>query len=766
MRVTSESTPSLPAPSPPEARGGWFTRRQFTLGLALTLLAAFPLVVLGRESFYFRDFGLFGYPLAYYHREGFWRGDWPLWNPYNVFGMPFLAQWNTLVLYPGSLLYLVLPLPWSLNLFCLAHLCLGGVGMYTLGWHGTKSRLGASVAGVAFALNGVLLCSLKWPNNIAVLGWMPWVVWLVERAWREGRGATLRAALVATVQMLAGTPELILLTWVVVGALWAAQMVQGRLPRAPMVRRLAAVMGLTAALSAAQLLPFLDLLAHSQRNTQFGGSGWAMPWWGWGNFLVPLFHCFRSHQGVFAQLGQYWIASYYLGLPVVGAALWSLARGRRKRVWALGMVGGVSLWLAMGDAGGLYGGLRHLIPFLGFMRFPIKFVVPCILVVPWMAAFAVADWEGMPLGERERALRWVGAGLAIALLAIGLVLWWAHDHPFPTDDWTATWHNGLGRGVFLGAAGLCWWGWARTPRAESRRWLGLAGLVVVGLDVLAHAPWQNPTVPSWVLAPGVSELQPAPTLGQARAMVSPAAAHDLDHWVPPDPTRDYLASRLGLFANCNLLDHIPKVDGFYSLYLEPSALVQRLLYHTTNTAYPRLNDFLGVAQITRPGRTVAWAPRSSALPWITGGQAVRFASRGDTLRALASPEFAPEAVVYLPLEARPHTTVTNRVEVRVTAARWTARSVEVQVQAEGPARIVVAQAFYHDWEAFVNGRPTPIERANLAFQTLEVPAGPSRVRLVYRDRAFAWGVFASVVTLVGCGVGWWRWRAGPSPRGQ
>src|SRR2546422_6029354 len=41
--------------------------------------------------------------------------------PYTTLFRSFLAQWNTMVLYPGSLFYLVFPLSWSLAVFCLLH---------------------------------------------------------------------------------------------------------------------------------------------------------------------------------------------------------------------------------------------------------------------------------------------------------------------------------------------------------------------------------------------------------------------------------------------------------------------------------------------------------------------------------------------------------------------------------------------------------------------------------------------------------------------
>src|SRR5207253_8580621 len=84
--------------------------------------------------------------LAFHHRESFWRGEVPLWNPLNDCGVPFLAQWNTIVLYPGSLFYLLLPLSWSLGVFCLAHLLVAGqIGRASCREVGWWSAVGGAV---------------------------------------------------------------------------------------------------------------------------------------------------------------------------------------------------------------------------------------------------------------------------------------------------------------------------------------------------------------------------------------------------------------------------------------------------------------------------------------------------------------------------------------------------------------------------------------------------------------------------------------------
>src|SRR5438093_12958602 len=127
-----------------------FTPGRFAVLLAVLIIIFFPDVVLGARTFIFRDYGLFGYPVAFYHRESFWRGEVPLWNPLSDCGLPFLAQWNTLVLYPGSIIYLLFPISWSLGIYCLGHLFLAGMGMYLLAQRWTGNRLVAAVAGFAF----------------------------------------------------------------------------------------------------------------------------------------------------------------------------------------------------------------------------------------------------------------------------------------------------------------------------------------------------------------------------------------------------------------------------------------------------------------------------------------------------------------------------------------------------------------------------------------------------------------------------------------
>src|SRR6266545_3871765 len=109
----SDNPGAAPTDSPAQRPAAeCLTLPRFAILLAILLLVAFPDVIFGWRSFFTRDFANFGFPLAWHVQQSYRAVELPLWNPYNFAGLPFLAQWNTLALYPPSLIYILLPLPW------------------------------------------------------------------------------------------------------------------------------------------------------------------------------------------------------------------------------------------------------------------------------------------------------------------------------------------------------------------------------------------------------------------------------------------------------------------------------------------------------------------------------------------------------------------------------------------------------------------------------------------------------------------------------
>ena len=348
----------------------------------------------------------------------------------------------------------------------------------------------------------------------------------------------------------------------------------------------------------------------------------------------------------------------------------------------------------------------------------------------------------------------------LLLVFISSVLWYAKAHPLPTDQWRATLESGLSRAVFLVLTLAAAVGIARAARVKSQIILGFSLLLLLWLDVLTHAPRLNPTVERWVYEPSLAtaelKFSPAPSPGGSRAMVSPFADDRLNHLALTNAVDDYLYSRMSLFANANLLEQIPKIDGFFSLSLREENRVRSLLYASTNASVPNLAKFLGVSYLTAPGKMIDWTAQPGSLPFATAGQTPIFADGPTTVRALAEAAFDPSRFVYLPVEARSQTIGTNAASAKVAITRFTAHRIEFTVDAEEPAWFVAAQAFYHPWRAYVDGQERRIWPANHAFQALAVPAGRHLVELVYRDRWFRSGVALSGLTLLACAGLWLR----------
>lgn len=780
---------------------------RFATLLAALVFASWPDVMLGSASFVLRDFSVFGYPIAHYHRECFWRGELPLWNPLNNCGLPFLAQWNTMTLYPGSLCYLLLPLPWSLGLFMLLHLWLGGLGAYAVARRWTRLNIAAAIAGVSFAFHGLTQQSLMWPNNIAAFGLLPWVVLTVENGVREGGRKLVLAALVGTMQMLTGAPEVIAFTWLLAGVLTLRGAFSSRFslssgrpgevctadlpqpkPEHWMLNtenyRLVGIASLVTLLSAAQLLPFLDLLRHSQRDAGYGDSVWSLPAWGFANYLVPLFRCMLTSPGVPLHSGQNWTSSYYAGAGVLALALLAVLRVSDRRSRLLALFGGICLVLALGKDGFLYSVFERVLP-LGVMRYPVKFVIPLTFILPMLAAFAIKEIfrdapaftsnSNLPSPTDElrsrmarHRLRAIASVLTAVVALIAVLSWLNPLAGEGLDTQLLLLYSALLGSLFLVFTTAAVLG-LRTAEGPWR--VALWSLAVLGLvftDLRAHLPNLTPQVPPGLLQRGQPDLQalsPAPRDGAARASLTWQALKEFKSRMLPSLADTLLLQRVGLYDNLNLLDGLAKTDGIFSLYLREQQEVEARMFLSgpTNSLPGPLADFLGIAHVSSPTNIFKWQRRDTALPLLTAGQQPEFAAAEISLPAMAGTKWNPAEVVFLHPWDKAHILATNPAVAKVLSTNWSAQRIQCEVESAAPTVVIIAQSFYHPWLATVNGQPTTILHANHAFQAVPVPAGRSTVRLEYVDNRFRLGIVLSILGLLTCVVLWWRARPFPLP---
>ncbi len=65
------------------------------------------------RQFGYRDAGHYYYPLHQRVQAEWDQGRWPLWEPEENAGVPLLGNPTAAVLYPGKLVFAVLPYPWA-----------------------------------------------------------------------------------------------------------------------------------------------------------------------------------------------------------------------------------------------------------------------------------------------------------------------------------------------------------------------------------------------------------------------------------------------------------------------------------------------------------------------------------------------------------------------------------------------------------------------------------------------------------------------------
>jgi len=107
------------------------TRRELTPTATFAALVAVgffaPSLFLGEVPTQ-RDFINTLLPYKVYAARAIAAGRLPLWSPESSFGAPFLANYQSGVLYPFSAIYYALPTPLGLGLYFVANLFVAGVG--------------------------------------------------------------------------------------------------------------------------------------------------------------------------------------------------------------------------------------------------------------------------------------------------------------------------------------------------------------------------------------------------------------------------------------------------------------------------------------------------------------------------------------------------------------------------------------------------------------------------------------------------------------
>jgi hypothetical protein len=148
------------------------------------------------------------YPLDLRVRQEWEAGRWPLWDPGHNGGEPLLGNPLCAVLYPGKVLYALLPYAWAVRVYAIAHTFLAFLGLLVLGRSLGVSWAGSCLGGLSYAFGAPVLFLYSNPTRLVGAAWIPWGLCAIDRVMRQGqRRAGAGLAAVLALQVLGGDPE-------------------------------------------------------------------------------------------------------------------------------------------------------------------------------------------------------------------------------------------------------------------------------------------------------------------------------------------------------------------------------------------------------------------------------------------------------------------------------------------------------------------------------------------------------------------------------
>jgi hypothetical protein len=763
------------------------------------------------EVFYYRDLHLQWVVQVEAFVRSIAAGSWPVWNPYVSSGQPLLGYPNSQVFYPPTWLNLVMQ-PWSYYaLYVPAHLLLSGWGMYLLCSRLGTSRLAATLGACTWIAGGPFVSLVSLWNHLGGAAWIPWSAWAADRTLAHLR---LRDALVwgATIALpvLAGSPEMALIA-IAVSAVGVRHL--RRQPLGRPVQLVATAAAFATGVSAVQWLPAMDVLRLSVRARTSNGLGdyWSVAPLGLLQCLFPArLDSLPLRDDVRATLFESrepFLPSLYLGLSALAFVLIALTGGRGiARV--LGLLAVVGIALALGPHLPFLHAAQIALPVLRMLRFPAKAMLLAAFAWSVLVALGFERWRrGQGLEDRGYSFARVTLCVASVIAAGGALLarlgaeqWGAlllareyTRRPFAAAlapmaaDLACTAAVGLALVLVLVAT---------VPGLRFERRAALAFAIVAADLLLAHrhvvptAPrdlyTQRPPALPYATPPdrmrvysydyfarGESERHlghpgyrtkyrfredwPAPWTDAAalRAALYPSV---LGSWGLEGA---YTHDALGLFPG-----HLAVITSFlgardgtptFVRLLQMGAVSRVVGLHAEGLESLRL--IARVPGLFLEPTYVFQVPDPLERTYAVGG--ARMADTAAALRLIDDAAFDPRRDVILP----DGTPVPSPSDFGGTSriVQWKPDHVTIEAELSRAGFVVLVDTFDPSWRATLDGAPTEILRANVAFRAVRVPAGRHRIEMTCRPPLLMLGAAISAISVAGAMVSAGRSRGWVGP---
>jgi hypothetical protein len=672
------------------------------------------------------------------------RGELPVWTAQLCSGLPLAGAPADPI---GLGAFALLPPGAALDLFVILLLLVAAHGSYALARRVGADRIGAVLAGLAFAGSGYIACQLKHLAIVSTVVWLPIGLLLIDRVfapaadgesstWARRSLAMAAFGLVFAQQVLSGFPQSAYICALTYGsfALFRALQAKSRFasPRTWMLLLggLGAAVLLGGGAGAFVLLPMSALGSVSDRAAEVQlGYQWATRLAYWPpnilTFLIPYINgdiADNSYKGP----PFFWEDYGYVGALTFLLAIYGAVRHRRQPVVLfLSAMTVLAYLFVLGAATPVYKMAYLLIPGLKMFRFPTRFLIVVELGIAVLGAIGLTRLR-TDLQRRLSAVSRAPVWIAAAICALTAVDLWYHQprqNPMVAAD------------AWLTAPETAKLILADTPRPRTftprQRELHRAAFLAARgwADVRPYFDLRG------VLQPNIGAAYWGIPSADCYAGIAPRWYTDVwgDH-----NREDSLATRMSL------------VDpSKQALLLHPGFAALLAGYGVTHvlSAYPQAGTHL--EYLGRDGNAFVYrVPDAARVRFVGNARAVRSDAEAGT--RLLDGTFDPGTEILLhDVESPPAVDSGGAASVRGSASivEETQRSVVVSVDAPREGYLLLADTYYPGWSATVDGNPEPVIRANLSVRAVPVMKGRHEIRFTYDPPGVRTGLRVSLFSL-------------------
>lgn len=668
----------------------------------------------------------FNYPQRVYVAQQLRQGKIPLWTPYQAYGFPLLAEAQSGVFYPPNLiLFSLFRPPLAFNLSILSALVILSLGTYFYFKYLHLHTFTCAVSASLICFTAFFIAHLRHVQLLESAAYLPWVLLFIEKIIEtEKAKSAIFLAFTLAFSFLAGhipTNYALILIAVIYFLLAVNQENRTRKESIKPILLFFMSFLLAGALVAIQLIPTLEMVAYSTRQTFAPMEASHLPLKQLLTFINPYFFgdpgrsSYRSDVPV-----SFWESAGYIGLlPLMLGFIVFLKRSRlrhslivsRLAVYRILIV--LSLFFILGVPTQFFKFLWQFVPLLTLTRLPVRFLL--FLTFFLFLLFAVCLEQIIKSRLKYRYLLVLGIFI-LTLTDLGYYFY-GHYGQMPAKDVLAVpqtaqfllkdkedfrifTHNQRDFYQLAQSAAGGWRGNLR-PYLTARELLSATTNSLYGVKSV-HFPNE------YAGAFSLEESSSLSILTQGEMIFLPAAA-----------------KLLGLqnikYVLAQDLEPVP--EGFIKVFSASSS-----------GNLPPINVYRNSKFLSR----AYLVPGAVILP------------RDKIISFLVSPDFDPSRQVILEKAVTLDEVTDTRVGTKVEILADDTDRLQIQVQTPESAFLVLSDSYYPDWTAQVDNVETEILRADYAFRALPISAGTHRVEFVYQPKSFFWGAFISGVAV--CGI--------------